>query len=193
MSHTFITDFREVDSALVEAVKGLTIAGTAVPVSIAFPDVDADGRDGPMFVISRLNEYFDASRWENDDLFSFDEGTQHFTKRKPPEPWNCIYAIQLLAPTQGVRNQMQMHLMRGVLSRGYYLPVKGQHYHVDVNDVWSGQMVTLIRGVEEPQESAEREITATYALTAKILIDLDPVGVTAPLTQEVNVDGDPNY
>lgn len=193
MSYSFITDFREVDSAVVTAIGGLSIEGTPVPISMSFPDVDADGREGPMYVVTRLNEYFDSSRWENDDILTVDTDRGFYTRRKPPEPWNCIYSVQLLAPSQTVRNQMQMHLMRGILSRGYYLPIKGEHYHLDANDVWSGQMVTLIRDVEKPQESAERELTATYAFTAKILIDVDTEGRETRIVTDISVDGDPNY
>ena len=192
MTYEFITDFREVDNALANSIRGLVVNGVEVPVSMSFPDPDSDGREPTMFVLTRLNEYLDTRRWENDDILTVDETTSTFTRRKPPEPWNCIYSVQLLAPNHTTRNQMQMHLMRGIMSRGSFVSIKGQNYHVDTNDVWSGQMVSLLRDVEKPITGGEREITAAYALTAKVLIDVDTVGVTSPIAQGISVDGDPN-
>ena len=53
-------------------------------------------------------------------------------------------------------------------------------------------MVSLLRDVEKTMQAGEREITAAYALTAKILIDVDTVGVQSAVVQTINVDGDPN-
>lgn len=173
-----IEDFRKVDNAILQKLKGLKVPNeygelTDVDVIYINPEVEFKVSKYPAFIVYRQGIYPDNYRWTNDKFYDnpqYDE-TGNLVKvdeREAPDPYNIYYGIRLYYEFQKDGVKLNQHIM-SKLRRGAYLDIDGLQY--DVFFVSYRNPEATYRTYGQLQQKNQREFYEQYLYKVEIELD----------------------
>lgn len=191
-----ITDFRQVDKAILEKLKGLQVIdeyGKLIDVDVIYinPEVEFKVSKYPAFIVYRQGIFPDNYRWTNDKFYDnpvYDEtgALIHVDEREAPDPYNVYYGIRLYYEYQKDGVKLNQHIM-SKLRRGAFLDIEGSQY--DVFFVSYRNPEATYRTYGELQKKEQREFYEQYLYKVEIELDnatRDTVPITQGLISNIN-------
>ena len=192
-----ITDFRQVDEAILKKLKGLQVMDeygklTDVDVIYINPEVEFKVSKYPAFIIYRQGVYPDNYRWTNDKFYDnpqFDESGElvRVDEREAPDPYNIYYGIRLYYEYQKDGVKLNQHIM-SKLRRGAFLEIDGLQY--DVFFVSYRNPEATYRTYGELERKERREFYEQYLYKVEIELDnasRETVPVSKELVSNINI------
>lgn len=191
-----IEDFRKVDNAILQKLKGLQVLNeygelTDVDVIYINPEVEFKVSKYPAFIVYRQGIYPDNYRWTNDKFYDnpqYDE-TGNLVKvdeREAPDPYNIYYGIRLYYEFQKDGVKLNQHIM-SKLRRGSYLDIDGTQY--DVFFVSYRNPEATYRTYGQLQQKNQREFYEQYLYKVEIELDnatRETVPISLGLVSNIN-------
>lgn len=191
-----IEDFRKVDNAILQKLKGLQVLNeygelTDVDVIYINPEVEFKVSKYPAFIVYRQGIYPDNYRWTNDKFYDnpqYDE-TGNLVKvdeREAPDPYNIYYGIRLYYEFQKDGVKLNQHIM-SKLRRGSYLDIDGSQY--DVFFVSYRNPEATYRTYGQLQQKNQREFYEQYLYKVEIELDnatRETVPISLGLVSNIN-------
>lgn len=186
-----ITDFSQVDEALLKHLAGLMIedengAPKEVPIVYIDPEIEFQISEYPTIVIFRQGIYPNDYRWTNDKFYDnpvYDEKGDLITldERDAPDPFNMYYGIRLYYQYQMDGVKLNQHIM-SKLRRGSFLSINEDEY--DIIFVSYKNPEATYRTYGDQPENKQREFYEQYLYKVEMELDNAP-RETVPVSQEL--------
>lgn len=168
-----VTNFSEIDVALVGKLRGLVIDGKDVPVVYINPEKEFTPPSLPMIAIYRNGVHPDTSRWTNDTFYSDyvldGNGTPiSVNQREAPSPYNVYYGVRIFYEFQEDGAYLNTHIS-SVTRRGAFVVIDGDSY--DIFFVSYKNPYATLKEFGELRENKPREFVEQYLIRIETELD----------------------
>jgi hypothetical protein len=185
----FIHTLDELDLAMRNKLRGMSIDGNAIEPKYYSPDVDFIDAIPPAIIYYRSGQNPDPSRYSEDrvrdnPIYDADGNLLQYDVRNAPEPWSITYNVRTISEYKSDLPKMARHIMLKFPQRFSFITVKGVDYDVDfISHNLPGANYKDFGKTEE----GSKEFSEQFLLRVNVLLDMSE-RETAKLVKEVVVN-----